>query len=431
MARALSLLLCLLALTACPDATHSGRISTEPEAADAPLAAVAAEPGTATPPLARDSILLRPRFIGGPNPAWVSRTTGGPTPPSRILNPPWEVQAIARFDRPWAMTFLPDGRLLVTEKIGRLWLFNPATGQRGEVMGVPPVAYGGQGGLGDVVLHPQFATNSLVYISYAEAGGGDIRGAAVVRGKLLFEGTGGSLTQQRLIWRQVPKVTGVGHYSHRLGFDGQGKLWISSGDRQKFTPAQDMQTNLGKMIRLNDDGSIPADNPFAAQGGIAAQVWSLGHRNVLGLAFDEQGRLWTHEMGPAGGDELNLIERGTNYGWPIVSNGSHYDGTDIPDHATRPEFNAPEAWWTPVIAPAGMVIYSGTQFPQFLGDAFIGGLKSMALIRIEFDGVTAREAERYPMAQRIREVEQGPDGALWLLEDGVDARLLKLSAIPY
>ncbi|RXT92400.1 PQQ-dependent sugar dehydrogenase, partial [Pseudomonas syringae] len=155
-----------------------------------------------------------------------------------------------------------------------------------------------------------------------------------------------------------------------------GKLWISSSERQKFTPAQDMKANLGKLIRLNDDGSVPTDNPFVAQGGVAAQVWSLGHRNILGLAFDSRGRLWEHEMGPLGGDELTLIQRGANYGYPIVSNGDNYDGTPIPDHYTRPEFAAPKISWTPVISPAGFVIYSGKQFPAWRGNGFIGGLSS-------------------------------------------------------
>lgn len=357
------------------------------------------------------------------------RVTGGPNPARRIPNPPFVSAEVARFNEPWAMTFLPDGRLLVTEKNGRLRLLNIVTRQTSEITGVPAVAYGGQGGFGDVLLHPQFATNYWVYLSYAEAGPNSTRGAAVARAQLVLDagGNGGSLSNLQVIWRQVPKVTGEGHYSHRIAFDDQGKLWITSGDRQKMTPAQDMQSNLGKMVRLNDDGSVPADNPFAGQGGVAAQVWSLGHRNMLGLAFDAQGRLWAHEMGPAGGDELNLIERGSNYGWPIVSNGDHYDGTPIPRHDTRPEFNAPETWWTPVIAPAGFIIYSGDMFPYFRGHGFIGGLASQALIRVEITGINAREAARYPMGRRIREVEQGPDGAIWLLEDGADARLLRLT----
>jgi aldose sugar dehydrogenase len=358
------------------------------------------------------------------------RVTGGPLPPRRIPNPPFVSTEVARFDEPWAMTFLPDGRLLVSEKRGRLRVANVATGQVAEITGVPAVAYGGQGGFGDVVLHPQFANNRLVYFSYAEAGSNNTRGAAVARATLTLTASGGSLSNLQVIWRQSPKVTGDNHYSQRLAFSSDGKLWITSGDRQKMDPAQNLQSALGKLMRLNDDGSVPADNPFASQGGVAAQVWTLGHRNLLGIAFDPQGRLWTHEMGPAGGDELNLIERGSNYGWPVVSNGNHYDGTPIPNHDTRPDFNAPETWWTPVIAPAGFVIYTGQTFPYFHGHGFIGGLASQALIRIEFAGTYAYEAARYPMGRRIREVEQGPDGALWLLEDGSNARLLKLTPNP-
>ncbi len=361
-------------------------------------------------------------------------TTGGPLPPRRLPDPPFtSTQVAPLFNEPWAMTFLPDGRLLVTEKAGQLRLVNVQNGQIGTIAGVPPVSYGGQGGLGDVVLHPQFASNRFVYISYVESGSNNTRGAAVARARLSLDasGNGGSLTDLQVLWRQMPKVSGNGHYSHRIAFGPGNRMWITSGDRQVMTPAQDLQSNLGKVIRLNDDGSVPDDNPFFAQGGLAAQVWSYGHRNPLGIAFDAQGRLWTHEMGPAGGDELNLIVRGDNYGWPIVSEGNHYDGAAIPRHATRPEFNAPEAWWTPVIAPAGFVIYSGDLFPYFKRDGFIGGLASQALIRVRFEGETAREIKRYPMGRRIREVEQGPDGALWLLEDGSNVRLLKLTPRPF
>lgn len=353
---------------------------------------------------------------------------------------PFQVSEAGQFKEPWAMTFLPDGRLLVSEKKGALKLValgaTPADNKTGgigigSISGIPKVDYGGQGGFGDVVLHPWFADNGWIYLSYAEAGEDDTRGGAVARAKLLLDDKGGgALSGLQVIWRQVPKVSGRGHYGHRIAFGPDGKLWITSSERQKFDPAQDMRSNLGKIIRLNDDGSVPADNPFAKEGGIAAQVWTLGHRNALGLAFDAQGRLWEHEMGPRGGDELNLIERGRNYGYPIVSNGDHYDGRVIPDHATRPEFAAPEVSWNPVISPAGFVIYSGDQFPQWKGNGFIGGLSSKSLVRIEFDGSTAREAARYDMGERIREVEQGPDGSLWLLEDeddGSGGRLLKLS----
>ncbi|AEF21119.1 MULTISPECIES: PQQ-dependent sugar dehydrogenase [Pseudomonas] len=340
---------------------------------------------------------------------------------------PFTAEPRATLDEPWAMTFLPDGTLLVTEKRGVLKHVDPKTGKSHDIAGVPEVAYGGQGGFGDVILHPDFASNRYVYISYAEAGDGDTRGAAVARAKLqLDEGGSGALTELSVIWQQTPKVSGAGHYGHRLAFGPDGKLWITSSERQKFTPAQDMKSNLGKLVRLNDDGSLPTDNPFADQGGVAAQVWSLGHRNMLGLAFDANDKLWVHEMGPAGGDELNLIVRGENYGYPEVSNGDHYGGKPIPDHDTRPEFAAPKITWNPVISPAGFVIYQGERFPGWNGAGLIGGLSSQALVRVAFDGDDAREAARYDMGARIREVEQGPDGSIWLLEDGADGRLLEL-----
>jgi glucose/arabinose dehydrogenase len=341
---------------------------------------------------------------------------------------PFAAQAVAKFDEPWAMAFLPDGRLLVSEKRGKLKLVG-TDGKVGEVSGVPTVDYGGQGGFGDVVLHPDFATNQMVYVSYAEAGENDTRGAAVARAKLtLDDAGGGALGKAEVIWRQDPKVDGRGHYGHRIAF-GQGKLWISSGERQHFDPAQDMKGNLGKVVRLNDDGSLPADNPFADQGGVAAQVWSLGHRNPLGLAFDAKGDLWVLEMGPLGGDELNRVERGSNYGYPIVSNGDHYDGKVIPDHDTRPEFNAPELWWTPVISPGYLLFYGADAFPSWRGSALAAGLSSEAIIRIAFDGNEAKEAERFDMGQRIRALAVSPKGDLYALEDGKESsggRLLKL-----
>lgn len=340
----------------------------------------------------------------------------------------FSVEEVADFDEPWAMSFLPDGRLLVTEVRGALKLYAP-DGEVVDIAGVPEVNYGGQGGFGDVVPHPDFASNELVYLSYAEAGDGG-SGAAVARARLDLQAR--RLEDLEVIWRQVPKVSGQGHYGHRIAFGADGYLWISSGERQKFDPAQDRQANLGKILRLNDDGSVPGDNPFAAEGGVTAEIWSLGHRNPLGLAFDAAGRLWNVEMGPQGGDELNLVRRGENYGYPIVSNGDHYGGRDIPDHPTRPEFAAPAVFWNPVISPSSLLFYSGSEFPAWQGDAFIGGLSSEALIRIEFDGTEAREAERFRMGQRIREVEQGPDGAIWLLEDERRnpgrGRLLRLTA---
>lgn len=336
------------------------------------------------------------------------------------------VETVASFEEPWAMAFLPDGRLLVTEKAGRLLLLD-AEGNTAVIEGVPAVDYGGQGGLGDVALHPDFAANGLIYLSYAEAGEADTRGAAVARGRLRFDAAGASLEAVTVIWRQSPKVSGRGHYGHRLLFDDDGYLFVSSGERQKFTPAQDMQQNLGKILRLNDDGSLPPDNPFADRGGVAAEIWSSGQRNPLGMAFDAQGRLWEIEMGPAGGDELNLIEPGRNYGYPIVSNGDHYNGKEIPDHSTRPEFEPPKLWWTPVISPGDLLIYTGVLFPQWQGDALAAGLSSRALIRMDLSEDSAVEVERYGFGERIRAVEQGPGGALYLLEDGGDGRLLRLT----
>jgi glucose/arabinose dehydrogenase len=339
---------------------------------------------------------------------------------------PFSVQEIAVFDEPWAMAFLPDARLLVTEQAGRLMIVTPDGSKSTPVSGVPEVDYGGQGGLGDVALHPDFESNRIIYLSYAEAGDGNTRGAAVAMARLDLTDAGGSLSDVSVVWRQDPKVSGRGHYGHRLLLH-RGYLWISSGERQKFDPAQDMQGNLGKIIRLHDDGSLPDDNPFAEQGGVSAQIWSLGHRNPLGLAVDLQGKLWDVEMGPAGGDELNLVIRGENYGYPVVSNGDHYGGRDIPDHPTRPEFAAPKTWWTPVISPGGMIIYQGSEFSEWRGNALIAGLSSKALVRVEITGDDAREVERYDMGKRIRAVGEADDGAIWLLEDESGGRLLRLT----
>ena len=342
---------------------------------------------------------------------------------------PFEVSVITDFNEPWAMTFLPSGEALVTEQRGRLLLWTGGD-RKVEVAGVPAVDYGGQGGFGDVVLHPDFANNNLVYLSWVEAGQGNSRGAAVGRSRLVRQGDTARLEGLQVIWRQEPKRSGRGHYGHRLAFSPDGHLFITNGDRQEFDPAQDMSGTLGKIVRLTDSGAVPSDNPFHDKGGVTAQIWSLGHRNPLGLAFAPDGSLWEHEMGPKGGDEFNRIERGSNYGYPIVSNGDHYDGRPIPDHDTRPEFNAPEITWTPVISPAGLIFYSGNMFPEWRGSALMGGLSGQALVRVEISGNTAREVNRWDMGARIREVEQGPDGSVYLLEDeddGSQGRLLKLT----
>ncbi|MFK8080268.1 MAG: PQQ-dependent sugar dehydrogenase [Granulosicoccus sp.] len=352
-----------------------------------------------------------------------------------------DVSALGEFDRPWAMTFLPTGELLVTEKAGRLWMvsttndqdknnFSQATAQslqRVEVAGVPEVQASGQGGLGDVIAHPDFSSNAQIYISYVERDG-NLSGAAVIKARLETDNDSNArLVDSSVVWRQSPKVTGEGHYGHRLAFSPEGYLYITSGERQKFNPAQDMQMNLGKIIRLHDDGQIPNDNPWAAEGGIAREFWSIGHRNPLGIAFSGDGQLWVNEMGPRGGDELNRVIEGENYGYPLVSNGNHYSGQAIPDHDTRPDLDAPEISWTPVISPSSLLVYSGDVYPNWQGSGLIGGLSSQSLVRVSLDE-PVQEIERFDMNQRIREVEKDVNGVVYLLEDGAGGRLLRLTA---
>lgn len=354
--------------------------------------------------------------------------------------PAFTTKAVATFDEPWAMTALSNSereppKLLVTQKTGELFIVDTATGAKIQVTGIPKVAYGGQGGLGDIILAPDFSSSKNIYLSYVEAGKGTDRnkfGAQVIKAKLSGLDTDAPRLQAITpIWQQTPKMKGQGHYSHRLLFSPDGQhLYISSGERQEKTPAQDMSVNLGKIIRVNLDGSLPIDNPFANNSNdIAAQFWSIGHRNMLGMTFDAKGQLWAHEMGPRGGDEFNLIKKGKNYGWPLVSNGRNYSGVDIPDHSTRPEFEAPKMTWTPVISPSSITIYStGTHndFPAWQGNALISGLSSKALIVVNFDkDNTASERYRYDMGARIRSV-LNVDGQVWVLEDGDDAQLLRL-----
>ena len=336
-----------------------------------------------------------------------------------------QMKRIAEFNEPWALAVLADGRLLITEKSGQLILFNPRDQKKTFIKNLPKVAYGGQGGFGDIVLHPKFAQNHQIYLSYAEAGQGGY-GAVVIRADLNLDQAQPQLDNITTIWKQVPKVRGQGHYAHRVLFDGSGKLWISSGERQKFDPAQDLTSNLGKIIRINDDGSVIVDNPFQSQGEVAKQVWSFGHRNPLGMAFDEQGQLWVVEMGPKGGDELNLIQKAKNYGYPIVSNGDHYSGLNIPDHATRPEFEAPKLDWTPVISPSSLIFYTGQMFPKWQDKAIIGGLSSEALIIVDTTAQPVKEIQRIDMKERIRGLQQAKDGSIWVIEDGKHADLIQL-----
>jgi aldose sugar dehydrogenase len=348
--------------------------------------------------------------------------------------PGFAVLAMGEFDEPWAIRFAPGTQtLFITEKAGTLKVMDTATGTSGNVAGVPQVDYGGQGGLGDVAFLPGEAGQPLdgrvIYLTWAEAGEGDTRGAAAGRGILVCPAIPECRIKEfSVIWRQDQKVSGRGHYSHRITFDPNGRhMYIASGDRQKMLPAQDLDNNLGSIVRLKLDGAPAKENPFMDRGGTSVQVWSYGHRNILGMAWDDAGRLWEVEHGPAGGDELNLVKQAANYGWPLVSDGDHYNGNPIPANATRPDLAAPVINWTPVIAPSDMLIHSGRMFGAWKGNALITGLSTEAIIRVAFDGESAREEARYPMGTRLRSLTEGPDGAIWVVEDGKGARLLKLT----
>jgi len=340
-----------------------------------------------------------------------------------------EGEVVSEFNSPWAISFINRNNLLVTTKAGKLWLVN-TSGERSLVTGIPKVFAGGQGGLGDVVLHPKYEKNKLVYISYIDSDdAGKTRYASVIRGTL-ENSDKPQLKNIETIWKQTPAQSGKGHFSHRIAFglDGTqhaGKIFITSGDRQEQTPAQQWDMALGKIIRLNADGTIPTDNPFQDKGDLAKTFWTVGHRNALGIAFAKDGQLWAHEMGPNHGDELNVIVAGENYGWPIVSEGNHYSGAIIPIHEARPEFMAPKLYWVPTMAPSGLIFYEGEEFSEWNGNAFIGGLKSKALVRVGFDNDRPFEAERFSWSQRVREVEMDHVGAIWVLEDGLSGRLIK------
>ena len=339
---------------------------------------------------------------------------------------PFKSTAITDHTEPWAFAFLPDDRILLTERRGNLILVDPTAKTKGSITGVPTVAYGGQGGLHDVALHPDYANNSIVYISYAESGTGGA-GGAVARAKLTLSASGGALSDLEVIWRHSQKASGGLQFACRLLFGPDGALWISSGEINQMTPSQSMTSNLGKVIKLYDNGTAFAGNPFASQGEIQSQIWSLGHRNPLGIDWDAEGRLWEVEMGPMGGDELNLIQSGANYGWPVVSEGRHYDGRTIPAHSTRPEFTPPKAFWVPVISPAGLIIYKGDLFSSWTGSAIITGLSSQSIVRAAITGDTAKEAQRIAMGRRMRGIREHKDGSIWVIEDGARGRLLKLT----
>jgi len=391
----------------------------------------------------------------------------GAAPSNSALAPggrPFTVAEVTTFEAPWALSFLPGSGLpltnmaLVTEKGGKLWLVDASNGTKREVAGAPIVVAEGQGGLLDVVASPSFAGDGMVYLTFSEPsqlGGSQL---ALARAKLSDLATSPRLTGLQVIWRNPTGGTG-GHFGARIAFapDSQS-LFLSAGDRQRFTPAQDANLPMGKVLHLRLDGKPAADNPGSGRTGTAsvkvtdppkdsevaktaasrtvgwpganltpAETWTLGHRNPLGLAFAPDGRLWEVEMGPKGGDELNLITKGRNYGYPRVSNGENYNDVPIPDHRSGDGFEAPKLDWTPVISPGGMIIYSGNLFPQWKGDALIAALSGKALVRVDIDGDKARKADQWDMGNRIRAVDEGPGGQVYLLEDGPGGRLLRLT----
>ena len=348
----------------------------------------------------------------------------------------FSIEDFGTFSEGWAIEFAPGTQmLLVSEKSGTLKILDTASGTIAEVSGAPEVAYGGQGGLGDIAFLPSEADAKIdgrtIYLSWAEAGNlPRSRGAAVGRGKLSCDAAMSCAVEGlEVIWRQWPKVDARGHFSHRIVFAPDEKhMFVASGDRQKLSPAQDRTSALGSIVRLNLDGTPASDNPWADKKKPESEIWSWGHRNILGMDWDAEGRLWEIEHGPAGGDELNIVEKAANYGWPERSYGNHYSGDEIPDHTADDGFVKPKAHWTPVIAPGDMLIYRGDMFAGWKGNALVAGLASSSLVHIDLDGESAIEAGRYELAgNRLRALAEGPDGALWVMEDGKDGQLLKLS----
>lgn len=339
---------------------------------------------------------------------------------------PLTVRPVASgLEHPWGMDFLPDGRILVTERPGRLRIVSQDGALSEPVGGVPEVFAQGQGGLLDVRLDPNYQDTGWIYLTYAEPGDeSGTASTAAARGRL----EGNTLTDVEVIFRQEPKVSGGNHFGSRLAFTPEGHLFITLGERFKFDPAQDISNHLGTVVRINPDGSVPDDNPFVGQADAQPEIWSYGHRNSQGAAVHPQtGVLWMHEHGPRGGDEINVPEAGRNYGWPLVSWGRHYNGQPIPDPPTRPELAQSVFQWTPVIAASGMDFYTGDVFQDWQGDLLVGGLVSRGLVRLSVDGQEVSEEERIFLDARVRQVQEGPDGAIYVLTDQPDGDLLRLA----
>ena len=364
-------------------------------------------------------------------------------------NLPFTMTQVATFKLPWRIAFLPDGRMLVTEKVGPVWLVTQQ-GEKTPVDNVPAVLWQGQGGMLGVFLSPHYATDHNVYLTYSEPGDeAGTSGLALARAKLALAEGKASLEGLQVLWRDMPKGRG-GQFGAQIAFSPDGFLFLTVGDRQRMTPAQDPNTAVGKILRLTLDGKPAPGNPMAGKTGAASvplinpprdtevaktapvistytfpgpnlapsETWASGVRTPYGLAFAPDGRLWEVEHGPRGGDELNLIEPGRNYGWPLVSYAVNYNSVPIPSPDTRPDLTKPVIYWTPIIAPGNLIFYNGAMFPQWKGSALMGGMQTRTLNRITFDGKGgARPAERWDVGHRIRDVEVGPDGALWMLED--------------
>ncbi|WP_443971846.1 PQQ-dependent sugar dehydrogenase [Sphingobium sp. CR28] len=387
----------------------------------------------------------------------VAQTNAGSLAPT--ADQPFTVTKVATFDLPWRMAFLPDGRMLVTEKGGKLFLATQQGGKT-EVTGEPAVQFGGQNGLLGIYLAPSYAQDQGIYLTYSEPGEDPTTSSlALARATLKLAGSSASIEGLKVIWRDPIKGKG-GQVGATIAFSPDKKyLYLTAGERQRFTPAQDPNQPAGKILRLTLDGKPAPGNPMAGKTGAntvdvidpprntgaaanapvvrtyrftgpnltPSETWSSGHRTPYGLAFAPDGRLWEIEHGPRGGDELNLIEPGKNYGWPLVSYATNYDGTPIPSPDTRPDLTKPVIYWTPIIAPGNLIFYSGALFPQWKGSAFTGGMASKTLNRIIVEGASAKPAERWDMGFRVRDVEQAPDGALWMLEDAKDGGLYRLA----
>jgi glucose/arabinose dehydrogenase len=347
---------------------------------------------------------------------------------------PFAIEAKGTFDAPWAIAFAPGTQVMfVTEKGGTMKFVDLASGRLGTVTGLPAVLNQGQGGLGDVAFLPSEASPTLdrrtIYLTWADPGDGSASFAAMGRGTLVCEEADACRIEGlTTIWRQQPAVRSPGHYSHKIAFSPDGRyLFLSSGERMQADPAQALDNNLGKVLRLNFDGTPADGNPFADRGGVAREIWSYGHRNLLGLDFDLDGQLWDIEHGPRGGDEINKVEPGHNYGWPVRSNGDNYNGDPIPDHSADDGFTKPAISWNPVIAPGDFLFYSGKLWPEWRNQALATGLATMALVRVSLEGDKGTEEARYKFDKRLRDIVEADDGSLYVIEDGPGGRLLHLT----